>query len=243
MPTVKVNDIGVYYELRGEGNPVVLIAGLGTSISPYMRIVVRLAQRRRVLAFDNRGVGRTDKPDVPYTIEMMADDTAGLLEALGIARADVIGVSMGGRIAMALALQHPERVRSLVLASTSARVLGGTRSGPRFRFFKFVKWLRTGGRFLGRNPQPYYAFIRQFRASGGYDCSGRLGEIRVPTLILHGRRDRLAPYELAEEMHAGIKGSKLVAFEGGHLFLIWESDRFTDTVNEFLGGLGPAAHP
>jgi pimeloyl-ACP methyl ester carboxylesterase len=240
MPTVKVNDIGMYYELHGDGDPVVLIAGLGTSISPYMRIVRRLAQKYRVLAFDNRGVGRTDKPDTPYTIEMMADDTAGLLRALGIARADVIGVSMGGRIAMALALQHPEVVRSLVLASTSARVLRGTRTTPRFRLFKFVKWLRSGGRFLGRDPQPYYAFIRQLDASGSYDCSGRLGEIRVPTLILHGKLDRLAPYGLAEEMHAGISGSKIVEFEGGHLFLFWESDRFADAVKEFLGSLNPA---
>jgi len=241
MPTVKVNEIGVYYELHGDGDPVVLIAGLGTSISPYMRIVRRLAQKYRVLAFDNRGVGRTDKPDIPYTIEMMAEDTAGLLRALGIARADVIGVSMGGRIAMALALQHPEVVRSLVLASTSARVVRGTRTTPRFRFFKFLKWLRSGGRFLGRDPQPYYAFIRQLDASGSYDCSGRLGEIRVPTLILHGKRDRLAPYSLAEEMHAGIGGSKMVTFERGHLFMFWESERFADSVKEFLGSLDPAA--
>jgi 3-oxoadipate enol-lactonase len=240
MPTAKVNDISVYYELHGDGDPVVLIAGLGTSVSPYMRIVRGLAQKYRVLEFDNRGVGRTDKPDIPYTIEMMADDTAGLLGGLGIARADVIGVSMGGRIAMALALQHPEVVRSLVLASTSARVLSETRTSGRFRFFKLVKWLRSGGRFLGRNSQPYYAFIRQLDASGSYDCSGRLGEIRVPTLILHGKRDRLAPYGLAEEMRSGIRGSKMVAFEGGHLFFLWESDKFADIVKEFLGSLNPS---
>jgi 3-oxoadipate enol-lactonase len=240
MPRLKVNDISVYYELHGDGDPVVLIAGLGTSISPYMRIVRRLALKYRVLAFDNRGVGRTDKPDIPYTIEMMADDTAGLLRGLGIARADVIGVSMGGRIAMALALQHPEAVSSLVLASTSARVPSGTRTSLRFKFFKLLKWLRSGGRFLGRNSQPYYAFIRQLGASRSYDCSGRLGEIRVPTLIPHGKRDKLAPYELAEEMHAGIKGSKMVAFEGGHLFFLWESDKFADTVKGFLGSLDSA---
>jgi len=240
MPIVRVNDINVYYELHGDGDPVVLIAGLGTDISPYMRIIRRIAQKYKVLAFDNRGVGRTDKPDTPYTIEMMAEDTAGLLRALGIARAHVIGVSMGGRIALALALQHPEVVGSLVLASTSARVPRGTRTSKRFRLFKFVKWLRSGGRFLGRDPQPYYAFIRQLDASGSYDCSGRLGEIRVPTLIMHGKRDRLAPYGLAEEMHARIAGSKMVSFEGGHLFLIWESDRFADTVKEFLGNIDSA---
>ena len=237
MPTAKVNGISMYYELQGDGYPLVLVGGLGTDITDYRRIVARLSQRHRMLTFDNRGVGRTDKPDIPYTIELMAEDTAGLLGALGIARADVIGVSMGGRIALALALQHPDMVRSLVLASTSARVVPGTRRTLQFRFFKFVKRLESGGRLFGRNSQPYYAFIRQLVASGGYDCSARLGEIRVPTLILHGKKDRLAPYALAQEMHARIKGSKIVTFDGGHLFMFWEPERFRGAVEEFLGSL------
>jgi len=240
MPTVKVNDIEMYYEVHGHGEPMVLIAGLGTDTTAYRRIINPLSQKHTVLAFDNRGVGRTDKPRTPYTIEMMADDTAGLLKALAIMRVNVIGISMGGRIALALALQHPEAVKSLILVSTSARVVQGTRKTLRFRFFKLVKRLRSGTRFLGRNTQPYYAFIRQLEASGSYDCSDRLGGIAVPTLILHGRKDRLAPYALAEEMQAGIRGSRMVTFDGGHLFLFWESGKFADAVTEFLDGVAPS---
>jgi len=237
VPTVKVNDIEMYFEVQGEGEPVALVAGLGTDISPYRRIVRRLSQRFRVLAFDNRGVGRTDKPDVPYTIEMMADDTAGLVEALSLAPANVVGVSMGGRIAMDLALRHPGLVRSLVLASTSPRVM---RTAGTTRRLKLIKLMRAGGRVLGRSPQPYYAFVRQLDASSGFDCGDRLHEIRVPTLIVHGRKDGIAPYALAEEMHDHIEGSKMVPFEGGHTFLFWEGERFADAVAEFLEGIGQA---
>jgi 3-oxoadipate enol-lactonase len=233
MPTVKVNDIDMYYEVEGAGEPLVLIAGLGTSISPYRRIIRLLSQENRVLSFDNRGVGRTDKPDIPYTIEMMADDTAGLLKALDITSANVIGLSMGGRIALALALQHAELVRSLVLVSTSPRV--ERKAGTTLQF-KVLKWIRAAGRVLGRTPQPYYAFVRQLNASGSYDCSDKLGEIRVPTLIMYGKNDKLVASNLVEEMHAGIKGSKMITFEGGHGFFFWESKRFADAVNEFLGG-------
>src|SRR5208337_2487529 len=121
MPTVKVNDINMYYEVSGEGEPLVLIAGLGTDLTVYERVIGCLSKKFRVLAFDNRGVGRTDKPDIPYSIEMMADDTAALMNAAGFRKAHVLGISMGGRVAMGLALQHPEMVRSLVLASTFAR--------------------------------------------------------------------------------------------------------------------------
>jgi 3-oxoadipate enol-lactonase len=116
MPTVKINDIDMYYEVHGEGKPLVLIAGLGSGVSLFAGSTPLFSKGREVVAFDNRGAGRTDKPDVPYTIEMMADDTAGLLRALDIKRADVLGVSMGGRIAMDLAIRYPDVVRGLILS-------------------------------------------------------------------------------------------------------------------------------
>src|SRR5579859_2633380 len=97
MPIVRVNDIEMYYEIHGEGEPVVLIAGLNSDHTLYRGILPRLAASYQVVAFDNRGVGQTDKPDIPYSIEMMADDTAGLLDALGITGAHILGTSMGGR--------------------------------------------------------------------------------------------------------------------------------------------------
>src|SRR6266567_1513059 len=117
MPYVKVNDINMYYEIHGDGEPLVLIVGLATDISEWDAIIGWLAKKYKVLAFDNRGAGRTDKPDAHYSIEMMANDTVGLMQTLGIEQAHVLGISMGGRIALALALQHPKRVKKLVLVS------------------------------------------------------------------------------------------------------------------------------
>lgn len=229
MPTVKVNGITMYYELQGEGEPVVLIAGLRLDLSDYHGIDSWLAQKYQVLAFDNRGAGRTDKPDTPYSIEIMADDTAELLQTLGIKAASIIGISMGGRIALELALQHPELVKKLVLVSTSARV----KRSWRFRLMEIITILPI---FKGKYPQPRYAYLRQRQASGAYNCTDRLHELHMPTVILHGKKDKMAPYYLAEEMRAGIQGSKIITFQGGHLFFFMrERQQFLEAIAQFLG--------
>ena len=229
MPTVKVNGITMYYELQGEGEPVVLIAGLRLDLSDYHGIDSWLAQKYQVLAFDNRGAGRTDKPDTPYSIEIMADDTAELLQTLGIKAASIIGISMGGRIALELALQHPELVKKLVLVSTSARV----KRSWRFRLMEIITILPI---FKGKYPQPRYAYLRQRQASGAYNCTDRLHELHMPTVILHGKKDKMAPYYLAEEMRAGIQGSNIITFQGGHLFFFMrERQQFLEAIAQFLG--------
>src|SRR5579871_570460 len=124
MPTISVNDIDMYYEVHGEGEPLVLIAGTNSDHTLYRGITPQLAAKYQVIVFDNRGVGQTSKPDIPYSIEMMADDTAGLLDALGITGAHMLGTSMGGRIAVALALRHPRHVKSLILVSTVMTMKG-----------------------------------------------------------------------------------------------------------------------
>jgi pimeloyl-ACP methyl ester carboxylesterase len=231
MPTIHVNDITMYYETHGEGDPLVLIPGLATDVSEYGSIIAGLSRGYKVIALDNRGAGRTDKPDVPYSIEMMADDTAGLLAALSIERAHIVGTSMGGRIALALALRHPTLVRSLVLVSTSAKM-----PPPNWRRRLLLDVVQRMPLLRGsrKYPQPYYAFAHQREASRSYDCTDRLGEIHVPTLILHGRGDRIAPYRLAEEMHAGIPRSKVIAFSGGHVFFFLRPQQFIEAVSAFL---------
>ncbi len=228
MPTISVNDIDMYYEVHGEGEPLVLIAGTNSDHTLYRGITPQLAAKYQVIVFDNRGVGQTDKPDIPYSIEMMADDTAGLLSALSIPRAHILGASLGGRIAVDLTLRHPQQVKSLILVSTTVKMI--------------VTWRRRLLKLQLRLPMirksnPYYAVVRQLEASNGYDRMDRLGEIQAPTLILHGKQDKLAPYQLAQEMHAGITGSNMLTFPGGHLFFIFRSKQFLEAVVYFLGSL------
>ncbi len=228
MPTIRVNNIDIYYEIHGEGQPLVLIAGLNSDHTLYRGMLHQLAARYKVIVFDNRGVGRTDKPDIPYSINMMAEDTAGLLNALGITQAHILGTSMGGRIATALALQHPQQVKSLILVSTIVKSLKGTSMTLSRRLLLLMLRLP-----VIRGPHPYYAVARQLEASREYDCMDSLNEIHVPTLILHGKKDKSVPYQLAEEMHSGIKDSKMITFQGGHLFFILRPKQFIEAVVEF----------
>jgi pimeloyl-ACP methyl ester carboxylesterase len=229
VPNVDVDGLSMYYEEHGDGPWLVLILGLAGDVEEFGELIGSLAGHHRVLAFDNRGGGRTGKPDSPYTIGMMAEDTAGLMRAVGIERADVLGISLGGRIAMELAVRHPHRVHRLVLVSTAARVINSRRRRLVLGLLSRVLPYR------GPRRQPRYAFEHQRDASTRYDGRGRLPEIHQPTLILHGRRDSSAPYPLAEELHAGIAGSTFVSFDGGHLFLVkGEKQPFHDEVAKFL---------
>ncbi|MBI3769824.1 MAG: alpha/beta fold hydrolase [Deltaproteobacteria bacterium] len=118
MSTATVGSVELYYEEHGSGDPLLLIMGLAADSQAWLFQVPEFAQRYRTISFDNRGIGRSAKPAGPYTITTMADDAVGLLDVLGIDRAHVVGVSMGGMIAQELVLRHPARVRGLVLACT-----------------------------------------------------------------------------------------------------------------------------
>src|SRR5579872_3406946 len=111
MPYIKVNNINIYYEVLGRGEPLVFILGLSTDLSEWGYFINKLAEQYKVLVFDNRGCGRSDKPNIPYSIEIMASDTAELMKSLGFNDTNVIGLSMGGRIALDLSLKYPELVK------------------------------------------------------------------------------------------------------------------------------------
>ena len=122
MPKVKVNDIQIYYEVKGKGFPLVMIQGLSYSLDGWdPRLVEELSRKYKLVLFDNRGAGRTDVSDREYTMKLFADDTAGLMDALGISKAHVLGLSMGGMIAQELVLNYPEKVAKLVLCSTGSQ--------------------------------------------------------------------------------------------------------------------------
>jgi 3-oxoadipate enol-lactonase len=119
MPFRRVGDVKIYYEVHGNGEPLVMISGCGTDSSAWANQVPALSLKYHVITFDNRGTGRSDKPDVPYTMQMMAADVAGLLDSIGIGAAHILGYSMGGVIAQEFALTYPERTLTLILSCAS----------------------------------------------------------------------------------------------------------------------------
>lgn len=262
MPKVHVNDIQLYYEEYGVGEPLLLIEGLGYASWMWYRQVPDFSRHHRVIIFDNRGAGDSDKPDVPYTIDMMAEDAAGLLRALGIRRAHILGVSMGGYIAQAFASRYPDLTQTLTLVCTS---FGGPRAVPMpqatleamtkvagltpeevilrgmsvaFAPEFFSAHQAEVRKIVGwrmQKPTPRYAWQHQFNAVAQADLEERTGGIQAPTLILAGDADRVIPAENSRLLAETIPGSRLVSFPGGgHLFFIEHDARFNREVLAFL---------
>ena len=120
MPITKANGIDLYYEIHGDGEPLLLIMGLSLTSKSWFKTLPALSEQYKVILFDNRGVGQSGKPNSPYSIELMAEDARAVLDAAGVESAHVYGISMGGMIAQRLAIQYPERVRSLILGCTTS---------------------------------------------------------------------------------------------------------------------------
>jgi len=262
MPKVRVANIDIYYEMRGDGEPLVLIMGLGGGSSMWWRQVAFFSPEYQVIVYDSRGVGRTDKPGMPYSMDMLAGDAAGLLERLGIAMAHVYGVSMGGMVAQELALRYPKLVSSLILGATTC---GGGHAviAPKETLQKLFSIMTLSpdeavkvstsvtfsAAFVERHPEKInewlikgaesppspLGFQRQAEAVAGFDTYDRLQQIRVPTLILAGTADQLIPTENSRILASRIPNAKLVLFEGaGHGYL-WEAeDEANRTVRDFL---------
>lgn len=171
MPKAKANGIEIHYETSGSGKALVLISGLGYPLWQWHKMVPYLAEQFRVISFDNRGVGQTEKPAGPYTAQVLAADTAGLLEALSIEKAAIMGHSMGGFIAQAMALDFPEKVSELILCSTNFggpnhvpvtpeafAVLSDTASDPLTRFTNGLK-VSTAPGWADAHPEVVKAWV------------------------------------------------------------------------------------
>ncbi len=264
MPKVKVNDVNLYYEIHGTGEPLLFIEGLGYSTWMWFKQVEYFSQHFKVIIFDNRGVGDSDKPDVPYSIEMMADDAVGLMKKLKIQRAHVLGISMGGIIAQELALKYPQIINKLVLGCTS---FGGPNSIPMppetikastpIKGISPEEQLRLamapafGPGYMDANTEeieqiikmrmekltPSYAWLHQFSAAAAFNAEERISSIKSPTLILSGDQDNVLPVENSYFIHKKILNSRLEIFPGaGHLFFIEEALKFNKLVHRYLLG-------
>lgn len=262
MSQVLVNGVKLYYEIHGTGEPLILIEGLGYASWSWFRQIEVLSDTYRVVSFDNRGVGNSDKPDIPYSIELMADDVARLLESLSIEKAHILGVSMGGYIAQSLAINYPEKVKSLVLGCTS---FGGPQSIPLteealqsmlkveglnaeevirqgLKVAFSPKFIKASPEVVNQlvawrlaNPTPRYAWERQFAAAAAFNAESQLNTIKVPTLVITGSEDIVIPPQNSVLLTERISGAQLVMIPGGgHLFFIEKAEEFNAAVLEFL---------
>lgn len=263
MPHAQVNGVELYYEVHGTGEPLLLVAGLGFGVWSWFRQVPDLSQHFRVIAFDNRGAGLSEKPDCEYTIEMMAEDAVALLGALNVARAHVLGHSMGGYIAQEIALRHPDVVSKLILVSTSfggenavlmspetaAQMRSELEAEDREAALRRGLSLRFSDRFLAEHPEiveeflarrkahlpPAYAWQRQFAACLRFETESRLNALQAPTLIVTGSEDPIVPSENSLRLVQAIPNARLMIFPGArHLVFIEQAEAFNRIVIEFL---------
>lgn len=262
MPTAGVNGVTINYELEGSGDEVVvLVNGLADeAASWFLQTPALLEAGYRVLSYDNRGVGASDKPPGPYTTRQMADDGRALVEELGIGAHHLLGVSMGGMIAQEWVLADPSRVRSLTLACTygapgpfCSRMFAmwadlAPQLGVPFVMRDVTLWAFTQDFFERREDElrefegelaqlamPVDAYLAQLSSIRTHDTLDRIGDVTVPTLVLAGEDDILIPVTLSRRLHAAIPGSSWATVPGGHA-CIWEHpDPFNAAVVEFIG--------
>lgn len=266
MPFARVDRIRLVYDVYGQGVPVLWIHGFPLGRWLWDPQVRSLSDGVRSIAVDLRGFGGSSAPEGPYTMEQFAADLRGLMDALGIERAVLAGLSMGGYIAFAFYAAYPERVRGLILADTRhqadtpearanryALIDRIRQEGPRAAVEAFLPQL-LGATTQRERPDLVEALRRKMMSNPAAgligalqamaerpDRTALLPTIRVPTLILVGEEDVVTPPEVAQEMAAGIPGARLVQIpRAGHLANLEAPDAFNEAVRAFLSEVGGA---
>lgn len=244
MPTFVRNGFETHFERRGDGEPLLLIGGLGASTLQWQALIPFFEKHFQVIVYDNRGAGRSSAPDEPYSTGQMAKDALCLLDHLSVQRANVIGWSMGGLIAQILACRQPGRVNQLGLLHSflvpDASLRNAFRNWINMRrsnmseeqIVRHMAWLvfsrsfaadevayEQSIQFMVNSPhrQSTPAFIRQAEALLAHEPPPGLAELPIPVSILAGEEDRLVPRHHADQLHAAIPHSRLVVLPGGHV--------------------------
>jgi len=262
MPNATINGIDIHYEVHGQGDPLLLIMGLGANSTAWVMQVEEFSKHYRVITFDNRDAGLSQKMTSSYTMAEMATDAVGILDEVSVETAHVFGMSMGGMIAQELVLHHPERVRALVLGGTMAGGPGTVLAGPEL----LTHWMSVAPLPLEQKLEASLGFLysdefiaqnktrllersitnaplmasadalrRQLMAVMGYNVQARLPEIDAPTLVLTGTDDKIVPAANSKILADGIPNAKLLEFDGaGHGFIIEKARETNLHVLEFL---------
>ncbi len=261
MPYLNINQIELYYEIHGEGEPLLLITGLGGDAGYWSPVLARLSKHYKVIIFDNRGSGRSQAPDEACTLETLVNDTLGLLDHLGIQQTNIIGHSLGSMIAQYIAHYHPERVKKLVLYASSSRLSPFMRLGA--RFMVAVKLAKQQQQLTGKAsgllkmarlfkldntkhvlpvtnynaaPESLTGYVHKARVAMGFDSRKWVGQITQPTLIIACGADKIFPIWHGFWLHKRIKISQLqVAAGAQHWFHLENPALFAEYVLKFLG--------
>lgn len=261
VPMVESGDASLWWDSQGEGDPpLLLIQGLGYTADMWHHVLPALAATRRVVFFDNRGVGRSSVPEPPWTVEQFADDAIAVLDAAGGAKAYVFGVSMGGLIAQEVALRHPDRVASLILGCTHPGGREAARMDPDAAAMLMDREPKSAREaidaslpFIYAAATPQSAIDEDVEVRLRYPLRGkaywgqldamrrhpgtfdRLPEITVPTLVLHGDADRLVQPANATVIAGAIPGAQLHWLPGAsHVFWTDQPDATVQAVNAFV---------
>ena len=262
MPKVKANNITMNYDQQGTGEPLVLIPYTAADHACYAFQVAEYAKHFTCISLDLRGTGETDKPEGAYTTEILADDVAAFMQALGIQKAHISGLSFGAAVGMWLAAKHPDKIRSLSLHGGWTRpdlflktivkgwqeLAKALESVPEMVILAILPWCLTPELYAAkpdyiqsladfvrsRPAQPLAAFIQQSNAVIAHDVEAQLGRITAPTQITFGRTDLLT-LRFADRMKSGIRDSELLIFEGcAHAPMYENVAEFNDKTLQFL---------
>ena len=262
MPKIKVNDISMYYEIQGSGEPIVLIAGFSVDHLTWTEVVNQLKDSYQVITFDNRGAGQTDVTKGPYSIEQMANDVVGLCRALDIKKAHFVGNSMGGYIVQTLAHQHPELVTSALISNSTmntqccfhiyvdaqlellkanvplrALVHASCAWAFSYQFLNQPGVMEQLIEMTLNNPYPFTieGYEGQYVALDQFNSSQWAHDIRTPTLVVSGDQDLIFNHDLAKKLADQIPHSQYYCFKNcGHLPMIEYPQLFADILKEFI---------
>jgi 3-oxoadipate enol-lactonase len=242
VPFAENDGVKIYWEETGKGDPILLIMGLGWVSQMWHRTRDLLAQKYRVITFDNRGVGRSDVPPGPYPIPTMAADAAAVLDAAGVKSAHLYGISMGGMIAQEFTLQYPERVKSLILGCTAAGGPNAIQPEPEVLQVLMRRGMKPEEALDAIDPFIYYpgtspdwiaedrelrlewyptvdGYLSQLQGIMAWEAYSRLPQIAVPTLVIHGESDQLIPAANGKLIVERIPQAKLVVIpRASHIF-------------------------
>jgi 3-oxoadipate enol-lactonase len=263
MPKLKANNITMNYEQQGTGEPLILIPYLAADHACYAFQVAEYAKHFTCISLDLRGTGETDKPDGAYSTELLADDVAAFMQAAGIRKAHISGLSLGAAIGMWVAAKHPDKVQSLSLHSGWPKtdpfiktvvegwqiVAKALDSVPQMVIRAIFPWCFTPELYaakpdyiqaladfvMSRPAQPLAPFIQQSNAVIAHDVEAQLGRITAPTQITFGRHDLATSTRFADRMTGNIRDSELLIFEGcAHAPLYEKVAEFNDKTLQFL---------